>query len=193
MNGATGTLEDPIAPRFCRALEVSSYGAIDFSTTGEAIVAVEADSAYLALIAADPECIRLATPNNIDRALTTTAAAAARTFIEQRGIPADWINAGDTRREVIRGLAGMFLISRRMEGRYGEDFKRRAVSRGVNFETRWAALPPTFQTELIETAISAGWNPSDISLVNNPPLRAILRRLAERYESQPIQLGSVEI
>jgi len=112
--------------------------------------------------------------------MTTTLAALA-----------DWLAAGETRRQALRGIAGMFLFSQRMEGRYGVSWQQALAAQGVTLASEWQNLPAQFQTELLDTAVSFGWT------VATPqpavPLRAILRSMGNRFQATPISIAGFDL
>lgn len=160
----------------------------------EAMMLIEAAQAWLDTIAADPDCQLLATAANIDDQLTALQVSNIQTFLEGRQIPADWLVAGETRRQALRGLAGMFMFSQRMRGAFGADWKQKLVAHGVTLATEWQALPVQFQNELLATAASLhaagfpGWGDVEAP-APTVTLRAILRSMGNRFQGHRIELA----
>lgn len=187
-----GTRIDPRRGKYQRGVGVIRAGQLRFGRTEDAIVMIEADQAYLDTVAADPECQLICDESNIDTPLTAPQVTAIQNFLEARGVPADWLQVGETRRQTIRGIAGMFLFSQRMEGRYGMSWKQKAVAHGVTLASEWQVLPVGFQTELVESAQSFGW--TDITgAAPTTTLRQILKSMGNRFQNTPIFICSVEI
>ena len=160
---------------------------MNFGAGEDCIMFINASQSYLDTIAADPECRLIATPANIDNALTAGQVSAIQTFLEGLGVPADWLTAGETRRQALRGIAGMFMFSQRMEGRFGISWKRKLVGHGVTLATQWSALPTAFQIELLDVAASYGW--FNVTPTDTMTLRQILRAMGNRLQSVPIQIS----
>lgn len=190
----TGTRADPRRAKYQRGAPADGIvrsGQIRFGHADDAILVIEAPQAYLDTIAADPECRLIADASTINNPLTAPQVNAIQTFLENRGVPADWLAPGETRRQALRGLAGMFLFSQRMEGRYGASWKQKLVQHGVNLSTPWQALPVVLQNELVETATSFGWT----GVVPQPAttLRAILRAMGNRFQGQRVFIAGFEL
>lgn len=166
-------------------------GSIRFGASDDALLMVDAGQAYLDAIAADVDCRLLATPATIDDPLTAPQVSAIQTFFEGRGIPMDWLAAGETRREALRGIAGMFLFSQRMEGSYGVSWKQKLAQQSVTLATQWQNLPAQFQQDLLDTAATLGWS------VQTPQptttLRAILRAMGNRFQGTTIVIGGMDL
>lgn len=192
----TGTHADPFRGKYQRGATTLVRVAIlrNGGNTHEALLLIEAEQAWLDTIDADPDCRLLATAANIDDPLTALQVSNIQTFLEGRQIPADWLVAGETRRQAMRGLSGMFMFSQRMRGAFGADWKQKLVAHGVTLATEWQALPVQFQTELLETAASMhaagfpGWG--DVQApAPTVTLRAILRSMGNRFQNHHIELA----
>lgn len=187
----SGTHADPYRAKYTRHESINYAGSIRYSKTDSAIALINAPQAYLNAVREQPDALSLATPQNINEVLTAGIANAAKTLFEGMGIPAGFINAGDTRREVIRGVIGMFLFSQRMEGRFGAGFRKLAADRGVNLNTPWSDFPQALRNEFIAIRDEHGWD--NLGLTNQSTLRQILLAVAERYEDTPMFIAGVEI
>lgn len=166
-------------------------GQLRFGSAEDAILLIEASQAYLDTIAADPECALVATEGNINDSLTAPQVSNIQAFLEARGVPADWLTAGETRRLALRGAAGMFLFSQRMEGRYGTSWKQKLVEHGVTLSSEWQSLPAAFQTEMLDTAASFNWQVSTPQPTTT--LRAILRAMGNLFQGQRIVIAGFDL
>lgn len=187
----TGTRADPFRAKYSDDSAVTNSGAIRSSRTSECLAMFDATQTYLNSIAAESDSLRVATEANIDNALTTNQANAAKAFVEARGIPGDFANQGDTRREVIRAIVGMFLFCQRMEGTFGAGFKQRAIALGITFDTQWNAFPQALQDEFIAVRDDFGWG--NLGLTNTSTLRQIMLAISEQFELEPIVIAGFQI
>lgn len=168
-------------------------GTLRYSNGSHGVAMIEADQTYLDTVAADPDVTRLATSQNLDEVLTAGQANAVKTIFEGAFIPGQFINAGDTRRQVIRGLVGMFLFSQRMSGRLGDGWKERAQARGMTLDSTWAEFPVALQSELIDVRNSFGWTNVDLGVNASSTMRDILQAVSQRFENAPIVICGVEV
>ncbi len=203
-------------PKYLDNPAVESASALIYGEADTSICLVQAAQADLDLLAAQSDVQRLATTDNIDNPITEQQRDNFRAFVEGLGIPGNWIQTGETRRLVIRGLAGMFNFSRRLEVAFGENVRRKLANNGVNLETEWQDMPIQLQDELIATAISIGFavpfppwrlpyqppflddeetipNPEPVdyepTIEDTVRFRAILRRFGNQYQTSPIEIG----
>ena len=172
---------------------VVSQGTIRYSRTSNGIVMIQASQAYLNNVAAQPDATSLATASNIDNVLTANQANAAKVIFEDTFIPGQFINAGDTRREVIRGVVGMFLFSQRMEGRFGEGWVERAKNRGVTLNTVWSDFPAALKDEFRDIRDDHGWTNAQLGVTASSTMRVILRSVSDRFEQTPIIFAGYEV
>ncbi len=186
-----GTRQDPYRGKYTSDASVVQSGTLRYSRADSAIIFLEAPQAYLDSVAAQPDATLLATPTTIDEAITVGQANAAKAIFEPLGIPGQFINAGDTRREVIRGVVGMFLFSQRMEGRFGEGFKKRASDRGITLDSVWSDFPQALKDEFIDIRDDFGWG--NLGLTNSSTLREILKAVSDQFEATPIFIGGQQI
>jgi len=154
-------------------------------------VLIQAPQVYLNSVGQQADAIRLATPQNIDNQLSAGQASAAKTIFELHGIPGEFINAGDTPRDVIRGVVGMFLFSQRMETKFGRGFKQKAQQYGINFNTQYVEFPQALKNEFIAVRDDHGW--SNLGLTNQSTLRQILKAVSQQFEQTPIFISGFEI
>lgn len=188
-----GTLTDPIRPKYSDDPQVVRSGSIRYSKDSNCICLYEAPQPYLNSIASQPDATRLASASNIDQTLNANQANTAKVIFEAAFIPGQFINAGDTRRQVIRGVVGMFLFSQRMEGRFGEGWQAKAVARGVTLDSPWSTFPQVLKDELIAVRDSFGWTNAELGVTNTSTMREILQAISAQFENKPIFLAGVEI
>lgn len=167
--------------------QVERSGMIRFSRQEEAILMLDAPQSFLDTVAADPDVLRICTKAELDDVLTAGQRTAVRNQLEQRNIPAQWVNAGDTWRNVIRGTVGVFLFSQRVEGRTGNGITFHFQQGNVALDDTWADLPQAGKDIILETAASFGWeNPG---FTGTSTLREILWFMSQQFESTEIFIG----
>lgn len=183
----TGTRSDPYRGKYTRDPAVTTQGALRAGRQDVAVAMIEASQTYLNSVAAQADALRLATESNLDNALTAGQANTAKTRFESVGIPGQFINAGDTRREAIRGVVGMFLFSQRMEGKFGSGFWKRGQALGITLDTAYADFPQALKDEFITVRDEFGWG--NLGLTNASTLRQIMQAVSLQFEATPIVIG----
>jgi len=188
-----GTEADPIRGKYTEAPEVISSGTLRYSRIDHAVAMINATQVYLDIAAADPDVTRIATASNIDDVLTIAQANNIKAILEGLFIPNQFVNGGDTRRQVIRGIIGMFLFSQRMEGRFGEGWKAKAQARGVTLDSTWQSFPQALKDEFIDVRDSFGWTTQGLGVTNTSTLRQILKSISDQFEQTPFFICNVSI
>jgi len=187
----TGTREDPKRGKYMRGVGVIRAGSLRFSRVDHALVMIEAPQSYLDTVAVDPECRLLATPQTIDTPLTQGQVNGIKSFLELNGIPAQWLQAGETRRQALRGIAGMFLFAQRLEGRFGTGFRAKMAERGITLETQWQDFPQVLKDEFIVVRDLFGWDAQRLGLTNTSTMREILKVCGDQFQSARIEICGV--
>ena len=170
---------------------VTKSGCIRYGRTDDAIVLIQAAQTVLDTISANADVTLLATQSNIDVVLKNNQANTAKTIFEAAFIPNIFINAGDTRREVLRAVIGSFLFSQRMEGLFGESWKRKAQAAGVTLGTQWQDFPQALKDALIAVRDDFGW--SNLGITNTSTLREILKEISGQFSTMPFFIAGFEI
>jgi hypothetical protein len=187
---------DPFRPKYIgvpKSPQINRFGALRYGVEDSAIVMIDAPNGFLNSVRSQPDVTSLARANNIDNTLTAGQANAAKTIFEGAFIPGQFINAGDTRRQVIRGLAGMFLFSQRIEGKFGGNWKKKAQARGVSLDSTFANFPQVLKDELISVRDENGWTNQGLGVTNQSTMREILKAISDQYENTPISIAGVQI
>ncbi len=188
----TGTREDAFRGKYGKSPEVVSRGTIRFARQDAlAVVMFEAPQAYLDSVSVKPDALRISTEAALDQPLTVGQANSIVARLEANDVPAQWINPGDTGRELIRGIVGMFLFSQRLEGREGQGLTARANEHGVGLDTEWQDLPPSLQAELQGARDSFGLRGS--FGVQGVAFRDLLRAAGNEFTGKPIFIGGTEV
>ena len=187
----SGTITDPYRAKYTRDASIVASGSIRYSHSSVGLVLINALQAYLDSVRGQSDVTSLATPANIDQTLTNGMVNAAKTLFEANGIPAGFVNIGDTRREVVRALAGLFLFSQRLEGRFGSGFWQLAQSRGIGLDSIWNGFPQALKDEFIAVRDEHGWD--NLGLTGLSTLREILTAVSNQFEGTPIVIAGVSI
>ena len=180
----TGTEEDPIRAKYALDPQVSRQGTIRFSRVDHAVVMLDATQDYLDAVRSQSDAISLSAESDLDTVLTGRERNTLRDWLEARGIPGLWLQ-GETKRGVIRGLIGMFLISQRMEGKFGQGIRTRLSG----LDTDWDAMPQASRTELMSIA-------EDLRLPNpsrTAPLRDVLKSMGDGMQKERYFLCGFEV
>lgn len=186
-----GTMADPIRAKYTAAPEVVRDGMIRFSRQDEAIAMIEATPAYLSSVANETDTILICVRADLDTVLTAQQRTGTQNQLEARGIPAQWVNAGDTWRNVIRGVCGIFLFSQRVEGRTGHGIRWHLQQGNIALSDAWSELPQGAKNLLLETAQSFGW--SNPGFTNQSTLREILWWMSSQFENTEIIIGGERV
>ena len=187
-----GTKVDPYRAKYTDDPAVIAAGSIRYSNVDHAVALIDAPQVYLDFVAAQPDATLLATNANLDQVLTAGQANAAQTIFESAGIPANFINAGDTRRQAIRGVIGMFLFSQRLEGRFGVGFKAKAAEHGVTLSSTWSSFPQALQDVFIEIR-DTFWPGNNLGITGASTLRQILVAVSQAWGSHQFVIAGVSI
>lgn len=167
------------------------FGVVRYSRVSHALVLVDADQAFLDSLAANQDVLRLATMAQLDNPITVNQRNNFRNRLENNEIPAQWVNTGDTRRQIIRGLAGVFRFAQRVEARTGTGLRESFQQFGITLDTTWSALPQGAKNVINETADDFGWtNPG---FTGATELRAILKFMSDQFENSELIIRNTSI
>jgi hypothetical protein len=160
---------------------IRGYGA-----EGVALVVVDVSTLDHGIISGNADVLSF--PENLDTSPNTANRNAAITALEARNIPAGWINAGITWRQILRAVAKIIRITKELDG--GANFIGRLFDNGRTFSTQFQDLPIGVRQRMIAYATEKGWDTSGLSSTST--LRQILKFLADQLPGNPVLRG-VEI
>ncbi len=189
----TGTRDDPYRLKYSDEPGVIRSGSIRYQENDVVVAMIEAPQATLDVIAGYSDATRLATENNLETTVTAGNVTTVRSIFEAAFIPNVFINVGDTRREVIRGVIGMFLFSQRMEGALGEGWKKKAQDAGVTLASKWSQFPTVLKNALITVRDDFGWSTEQLGVNNQSTMREILKAVSDQFEGNPVYISGFEI
>lgn len=160
---------------------VAPYGLIDYSAlTDTCIVAADVTNAEFTTITANADVTGV--PLNIDNTIGAGNIAAVRQALEDLRIPGNWAATGNTYREVLRFVCGLFQFARRHYGMHGQ----RIIPDNIELDQTWSELPNGWQDNLRATADSFGFDYSQVT--GSTTIRAILKGLADQWKSTVFNL-----
>jgi hypothetical protein len=156
------------------------YGAAGTNTT---IVVADVDGSQHSTIDTDPET--LSAPEYIDANIQQSEVSAWESYLEARGIPADWMSPSLTWREVLRTVVHQFRFTQRY---YGQGGSMDWAGLGINLNTQWKDLPEAdFKTPFLDAANTFGFDTSFIR--NNTLVRNLIKNIADQFE-QTLVVGT---
>ena len=97
-------------------------------------------------------------PANLDSTIGA-ALATTQTRMRARGIPGNWLTAGTTWRELVRGINAMFEIGQEL----AQDGATRLYPAGVTLQSTIASLPGAYRTALQAAVDRQGYDRSAIT------------------------------
>lgn len=171
--------------RFGTGTIACPWAMVDYGLIDQAVVATDISDADHATLAAAADVLSI--PVNLDNTLTLAARNSARTWLENVGIPAGWVNTGMTYREVLRTVTALFLFMQRVCAILGRTITVRAGA----LDTQFRNLPADVQAAIIQAADEQGFDRSGIS--NTTTLRVILKLMADAWQDRPILFGFTQL
>jgi hypothetical protein len=168
------------------AWSILNYGQADWC-----IAAVEATDPVHAVLAAKADVI--ATPADLDTGVTNQRRDAVRSFMEEMGMPGNWVAATTPWREVIRTISGMALLGKRYDGiKAGTDPGAPSLGSMVrgNLNTQWRSIPQGVRDTVMEAGQSMNMALPEIS--DTDTVRNILKQMADVWGGMPVSLGLEE-
>lgn len=194
MVGSCKSYDDPYRGKYMMSSNVSKGGCLRYARkNSHAVVMLEAEQSHLDWVANRPDAFRLANEDALDTPLTDAEVGDIKARLEDAFIPSGFVDKGDTRRELIRGIAGLFLFSQRCEGAFNEGWRQRAEDRGMTLQSVWSSFPLDLQHELRQVAQSFGWSSDELDIKPMTPMHQILAAISERFEDYPIFLSGFEV
>lgn len=157
---------------------IRGYGAEGF-----ALVVVDVSSLDHGIISGNADVLSF--PENLDGTPNASARSQAITALEARNIPAGWINAGITWRQILRTVAKIIRITKDLNG--AANLLGRLFADGRTFSTQFQDLPQPMRQRMIAFAQAKGWDTSGLS--NTSTLRQILKFLADQVPGALVLRG----
>lgn len=177
-----GTKADPRAPKYKSTINGFSWTMMDFGLEPACIVWVEnVDASTHSTLVAFADVV--SPPAELDQNIGAGSIATVRAAIEALNVPANWAQATDTYREVIRIICWFFQIWQRHHGMGNA----RVLTGGVTLDTAFNTLSVGVRNALIATAQSFNFDTS--SLAGTSTIRQILKALADQVRDRPIMIG----
>jgi len=172
------------SPRNQAGIDARCY-VMDYGSMPVALSIVDATNEQHQALLGNPDIIDLVDNAEIDRFLTEAEVGEAHDIFEYLNIPGQWIGTGNTWREVLRTVAGVFLFAQRMNGKYGAP----VVPDGYTLDSTWADLPVEAQQQLLD--VVSELRVDYMGAGPETTLRSTHAWLAAAWEGKPIMLGGV--
>lgn len=170
----------------------TSWSMLGYGLFTWGIAAVEAGDAVHAALAGKVDVQQI--PANLDSTVGSPGARdAARAFLEQAGLPGNWITVNDTWRAVVRTVCGFMLFAQRYDS-IRQQAQPGAPSLGSqidgNLNVQWSNIPAGIRAAVMETGDSFGY---DLSFITDSMIvRNVLKQLADLWGEQPVRFGLEE-
>ena len=187
----TGIEGDSFRGKYITDPTITQHGCIRYERGDTVVCMLNATQVYLNQVASETDTVRMSTESNLDEILTAPQATTIKAVLESLFIPQELANAGDTRREVIRGIIGVFMFSQRMEGLFGVGWKTKAQTRGVNLNSPWSDFPQVLKDEFIAVQNNFGWALD--TLTNASTMREILVVISNEFAATEMFLCGFEV
>jgi hypothetical protein len=166
-----GSREDPFRPAYVLTdLPPGTWGALDFGAEPVMLVAADVTAGQHTTLAAHADLT--AVPANIDSAIGAAALSTVVNKLEAFNIPATWITAATTYRQVLKRTAQTTRILNRLR----EATAGRLFGTGITLDTPFNQLSAGARTALLNAANTLGLDTSGVQ--GTDTLRAILVALA---------------
>jgi hypothetical protein len=128
----------------------------------------------------------LAAPADLSTTIANNAVRnTVRTALEDRGIPAHWVDTGATYRSVLRGVACIMLLAQRLRRGNG-----RILPQGITLESTIGDLTLAQRNALGAACESLGWDTSAVTLATT--IRAFIRGVSQQHP-RIIHLGATTL
>lgn len=129
----------------------------------------------------------LALPADVDSKVGGVALQDVRATLESFDLPAHWITAHSTYREVIKGIAGTMQFAHRRHALHD----KKVIEPGHSLDMRLVDLPDHGHDELLSVADSMDIDRSNIT--DATTVRQLLKHMADHWQDKPIYIGGTEL
>ena len=122
---------------------------------------------------------------NLDQAVGSAALTLTRTAMELLFIPAGWVTAATTWRQVLAASLRMCQFMQRLHGMYNLDL---GLQVSMSLNVTLGSLPAELRTQLADVVDSFGWDRSGIT--GSWTLRQFLKWVGEQFTA-PVYFGGM--
>ncbi len=171
---------------------VSRWSHIRYSRTSSTLLMLDGTQTYLDFVAAQSDAYRICAEGDFTENILGPASVAIKNWLEALNIPANWISAADSYRQVLRGVIGIFMFTQRHEGLNGSGFFEdlAAPENGFDLNTQWQNLNQSFRDTMQATIDDHNWA---ITPANNDQVRKMLKDFSDKWEGTTYYMANVEI
>ncbi len=167
--------------------DLPRIGQVDYGFTDGFIVLAELDAAQEAWLIAQPGVIAFPLEAELDGNIAQEDTAALRVAFEAFNVPADWLTASNSYRELLRGTYGIFRFAQRYTYIAGQQgFPQTYLFDQVDLDTQYRDFPADVQTCFSLTVADYGLDPGIIR--NNATIRQMLKQAGDVL-AEPLQIG----
>lgn len=157
-----------------------NWSSRSYGHQGWFLVAANLSEAAHQAVAADPEIYAL--PLNLDAQIGGNVAT-VQAALEDMKLPASWVNASHTYRQVMRLVYAVILLFQRVSGILNVTVP--FLAGNVTLNSQFNSLPQVGRDALIQVAQE--WNLDYSGLTGQATLRQILKLLADQMPSKQIR------
>jgi hypothetical protein len=178
------TTPDSLRPKYFGDMTGISWSSMRFG--GQPIRLVGSDLSVFDQTFVTSHTDVLALPADLNEIVLPPIASSLQTKLEDMNIPAHWVSAGMTYRQVLRKICHIFQFMQRLKG-LGLG---RLLGDTINLDTKFVGLPAMSKSKLRDAADDLKWDKAGIT--NTATLRQILKSMADQWEG-PVYCGGAEI
>lgn len=173
---------DPIRPAY---LPDVVWGCITYGSESVALVYADVTTEQHNALITNADV--LSAPINLDSVLTSNAVTTIRAFLENLNIPAGWVNASRTYRDVVRIVGGVFQVNQSYTGQRNIGM----FSEGLDLTRTYTSLSQSIRNALVQIGVNLDLDSSNIT--GTSTLRDILVDLGQQFLDRPIILAGQSI
>ncbi len=168
--GGSTVTRDAFRPKYIEAIGVT-WAAVNYGAEATFLVGADVSAAQHASISANADVTSI--PANLDTQVGANLTA-TQNALEALNIPADWVTAAHTYRQIITLVVKLFKVLQRLNGRWQQTI----FEAGITLSTTMAELTQNQRDRLQDVADSFGINNSGVT--GTTTIRQTLRILAQQ-------------
>jgi len=163
-------------------------GQVDYGFVGGFIVLAELTQEQHDWLIVQPDVISFPDPVNLDTNIAQADTAVLREAFEGFNVPADWLTAANTYRELLRGTYGVFRFAQRYDAiaaLNGAPPNTHLFDQ-IDLDTQYRDFPTDVQSWFSLTVADYGLDPAIIR--NNATVRQMLKAAGD-FLARPLEIG----
>ena len=155
-----------------------NYGALPI-----AFVYADVGTTKHAEINAQPDAV--AFPADLGNNVSAAALDTVRQELRDRHLPSGWVGTNTTYREIVRTLAGVFLLAQRFHGITGNSI----FQGGYTLNSQLSDIPAGARSNLSLAANQLGWDVSGFT--GSDTIRDVLEFIRQERGNVPVAIGTL--